>query len=420
MIKFTPFKTKNSVLKVVYSVVNLFISLIVGILNLLISFGKWIYKSLIKSYKYEFLYIAILSVIAIIFSVIGLNGSQKEQMYTWMGNSPSFVFIILLIISSLTFVFGTVFYILTIFKGHKVNEKYFWYIRTLSYFVTLLIVLFLVDVVVLDFLSRYKLVEKPKDTTSSYDVIIYFIREFDVNFIEGIKATITLALLGTLIGLVLAFGLVSLRILESSPRDNDLIKFIKKIGNFFANIYVTIIRGTPMVVQAFIFYYLVLTIVRPTMEVSEYRNFIDNIWTPFRAGLFTVSINTTAYLTEVLRGGINAVDKGQKEAAEPLGLGKFKTMTLIVFPQAIKNSLPSIGNEFIVNIKDTSVLTLIGVLDLFSVAKNDILGIFSAKSLEAYLIVAVYYLVLTYITSKLLQYFEKKMDMPVKGITSSN
>ena len=113
--------------------------------------------------------------IAIIFSVIGLNGSQKEQMYTWMGNSPSFVFIILLIISSLTFVFGTVFYILTIFKGHKVNEKYFWYIRTLSYFVTLLIVLFLVDVVVLDFLSRYKLVEKPKDTTSSYDVIIYLI-----------------------------------------------------------------------------------------------------------------------------------------------------------------------------------------------------------------------------------------------------
>ena len=264
------------------------------------------------------------------------------------------------------------------------------------------------------------IIEKPKDTTSSYDVIIYFIREFDVNFIEGIKATITLALLGTLIGLVLAFGLVSLRILESSPRDNDLIKFIKKIGNFFANIYVTIIRGTPMVVQAFIFYYLVLTIVRPTMEVSEYRNFIDNIWTPFRAGLFTVSINTTAYLTEVLRGGINAVDKGQKEAAEALGLGKFKTMTLIVFPQAIKNSLPSIGNEFIVNIKDTSVLTLIGVLDLFSVAKNDILGIFSAKSLEAYLIVAVYYLVLTYITSKLLQYFEKKMDMPVKGITSSN
>ena len=95
-------------------------------------------------------------------------------------------------------------------------------------------------------------------------------------------------------------------------------------------------------------------------------------------------------------------------------------MMLIVFPQALKNSLPSIGNEFIVNIKDTSVLTLIGVLDLFSVSKNDILGVFSGKSLEAYLIVAAYYLILTYLTSKLLQYFEKRMNLPVKEIVSSN
>ena len=95
-------------------------------------------------------------------------------------------------------------------------------------------------------------------------------------------------------------------------------------------------------------------------------------------------------------------------------------MMLIVFPQAIKNSLPSIGNEFIVNIKDTSVLTMIGVLDLFSVAKKDILGIYSAKNLEAYLLVAVFYLILTYFTSKLLQYAEKSMDVPVKEITSSN
>ena len=156
------------------------------------------------------------------------------------------------------------------------------------------------------------------------------------------------------------------------------------------------------------------------MSFSEYRDFVVDVWTPFRAGLFTVSVNTTAYLTEVLRGGINAVDKGQKEAAEALGLSKFRTMVHIIFPQAIKNSLPSIGNEFIINIKDTSVLTLIGVLDLFSVANKDILGLFSAKSLEAYLIIAVYYLILTYLTSKLLQYFEKKMNMPVKGITSSN
>ena len=420
MIKFTPFKSKNSFLKIIFGIINLLISLVVGTLNLLTAFGKWIYKVLSQKYKYEFLYIALMSIITIIFSVIGLNGAQKEQMYTWMGNSPSFVFVILIILCALLVIFGITFYVLTIFKNYKIDDKYFWLVRSISYFITILVSMFLLDIIVLDFISRYKTVAKPVDDTTSYDVIIYFVREFDVSFTEGIKTTITLALLGTVIGLILAFGLVSLRILEASPRDNDLIKFVKKIGNCFANIYVTIIRGTPMVVQAFIFYYLVLTIVRPTMSINEYRNFIDNIWTPFRAGLFTVSINTTAYLTEVLRGGINAVDKGQKEAAEALGLGKFKTMTLIVFPQAIKNSLPSIGNEFIVNIKDTSVLTLIGVLDLFSVGKNDILGIFSGKSLEAYLIVAVYYLVLTFFTSKLLQYFEKKMNMPVKGITSSN
>ena len=95
-------------------------------------------------------------------------------------------------------------------------------------------------------------------------------------------------------------------------------------------------------------------------------------------------------------------------------------MMLIIFPQSIKNSLPSIGNEFIINIKDTSVLTLIGVLDLFSVGKNDILGIFQTKSLEAYLLVAVVYLILTYCTAKILNYIEVRMNMPVKGITSSN
>ena len=420
MIKFVPFKSKNGFLKILYGIANIIISTVVGIINLLISFAIWFYKVLTKKYKYEFLYISIISGIVIAFSILGLLGYNKEQLYTWMGNSPSIVFIVLLVISSIVFLLSLTLYILTIFFKIKVDEKYFWPTRILSYIITSLLLLYLVDIAILDFASRYHVASKPTAETTSYDVIVYFIKEYNVNFFEGIKTTIILALLGTIIGLLLAFVMVSLRILQSNPRDNDLIKAIKKVGSTFANIYVTIIRGTPMIVQAFIFYYLVLSIVRPSMSVEEYRNFIDNVWTPFRAGLFTVSINTTAYLTEVLRGGIMAVDKGQKEAAEALGLSKVQTMTLIVFPQAIKNALPSIGNEFIINIKDTSVLTLIGVLDLFSVAKNDILGMFSAKSLEAYLIVAVYYLVITYLTSKLLQYFEKKMDMPVKGITSSN
>lgn len=422
MINYRHLKSKNLFLRIIFFIINLIMEFLVGVVNIFISLGKWIYKSLTKTYKYEFLYIAIISAICIFFSTIGIKGIQKEQLYTWVGNSPSFVFIVFIILSSITFICGIIGYILTIFKKKVVPIKCFWYIRIISYFITLLLILFLIDFVVLDFISRYKLVDNPKnnENASSYDVIVYFLKEYKGNFWEGIKVTISLALLGTVIGLILAFGLVSLRMLSINPRDNDLVKFLKKLGSGFAKFYVTVIRGTPMIVQAFIFYFLILALVRPSLSLNEYRDFIDNVWTPFRAGLFTVSINTTAYLTEVLRGGLNSVDKGQKEAAEALGLGKFKTMMLIVFPQALKNSLPSIGNEFIVNIKDTSVLTLIGVLDLFSVSKNDILGIFSGKSLEAYLIVAVYYLILTYLTSKLLQYFEKKMNLPVKEIVSSN
>ena len=121
-------------------------------------------------------------------------------MYTWMGNSPSFVFIILLVLSVISFVFGLTFYILKIFKNKKIDQKYFWYIRVLSYVLTFVLLMFLVDFVILDFVSRYSLVTKPTDKTSTYDTIIYFIREYDVNFVDGIKTTLKLALLGTVIG----------------------------------------------------------------------------------------------------------------------------------------------------------------------------------------------------------------------------
>lgn len=420
MIKVVPLKSKNKFLKVIFGIFNLIISLVVGILNMFISLGKWFYKSLIKTYKYEFLYIAIICTLIITFSILGLVGYQNNQLVSWMKHTAPPVYIAIIVLSGILLVASLVGYVLTIFKRKQVPEKYFWVIRSVSYLVTAILIVFLVDLCILDFVSRWNSVSRPTEDTSSYDVMIFFMKDYKVSFWEGIKVTISMALLGTLIGLVLALGMVCLRMLTVGPRDNDFVKFLKKLGSGFANVYITVIRGTPMIVQAFIFYYLVLMIVRQAVSPDDYRYFTDSVWTPFRAGLFTVSINTTAYLTEVLRGGINAVDKGQTEAAQALGLGKFKTMMQIVFPQSIKNSLPSIGNEFIINIKDTSVLTLIGVLDLFSVSKNDILGKFSAKNLEAYLIVAIYYLVLTYLTSKLLQYVEKKMNMPVKGITSSN
>ena len=416
-------KSKNKFLNALCVILNFFIMLGIGIVNLFISIGIHFYKKITKKYKYEFLYIMIISILCILLSVLGLIGVQDNQYITFVGKMPNAIFIVLIVIFSLTMIFGLIGYILTVFKHKKLPDKFFWYVRSLSYVLTFLFIVYLIDYCILDFISRYQTVKKPtaENKIGTYDTMIFFLRVYNSSFKEGIKVTLLLSLIGTVLGLVLALGMVALRMMKTSPRDTDFVKFWKKLGNGIANVYVTVIRGTPMVVQAFVFYYLVVGIAFAHYgDTSQYQDFLTNVWTPFRAGLFTVTINTTAYITEILRGGINSVDVGQSEAAQAIGFGKFRTMMLIVFPQAIKNSLPSIGNEFIVNIKDTSVLVMIGILDLFSVAKMDILGKYSGKSLEAYLLVAIIYLILTFFTAKLLNYIEKKMNMTSKPIPSSN
>lgn len=228
--------------------------------------------------------------------------------------------------------------------------------------------------------------------------------EFGQLLLSGVFITLQLSLIGTLIGFMIALVFSALRIQTPQPNDRFLIKTLKIIGSSFVKVYVTIFRGTPMIVQAVIFYY------------SFYQ--IGIYWTPFQAGLFTVSLNTAAYLTEVLRGGIHSVDKGQNEAARSIGLSGVQTFIFIIFPQAIKNAFASIGNEFIVNIKDTAVLSTIMVVDLFAVA-NRAAGRYYLF-VEAMLIAAAIYLALTYATSKILILIEKRMQIETKEIVSSN
>ena len=139
---------------------------------------------------------------------------------------------------------------------------------------------------------------------------------------------------------------------------------------------------------------------------------------PFYCGLFVVTINTAAYIAEIIRGGIQSVDDGQSEAAYALGLTHIQTMVYVIIPQAIKNSLPAIGNEFVINIKDTAVLSVIGIFELFNQGRK-ITGM-HYRQLEVYLIVALIYLFLTYSISTLLKTIERKMDLQVVEITSSN
>ena len=168
-------------------------------------------------------------------------------------------------------------------------------------------------------------------------------------------------------------------------------------------------------VQAIIIYYFLPGILANIFNIEH--AVLNQIFSIGVAGFITVSLNTTAYLTEVLRGGIESLNTGQLEAARSLGMTKTQAYIYVILPQAIKNSLPSIGNEFIINIKDTSVLSVISVMDLFFVI-DSING--KNASQDGIFIAAIIYLVLTLGISKLLQLIEKRMQLVEKPLPSCN
>lgn len=169
-----------------------------------------------------------------------------------------------------------------------------------------------------------------------------------------------------------------------------------RLAQLLMNVYIQVFRGTPMIVQAVVIYY-----------GAQYAGvYMDTTF----AAIFIISINTGAYMAEIIRGGIVSVDKGQFEAAHAIGMTHWQTMTTVVLPQAIRNILPSVGNELIVNIKDSSVLNVISVSELFFQAKSAA-GTYY-RYFEVYFIIAVIYLILTLSVSAILRAVEKKMDGP--------
>lgn len=227
--------------------------------------------------------------------------------------------------------------------------------------------------------------------------------EYGSYFSTGIGYTLYLSLIGTTIGFILSLGVGLVLTFKSNALDSKFITYVKKISKAIARTYVTIMRGTPMMVQAMIVFFGILGPLH---------------WEPASAGLIVVSLNTTAYLAEVVRGAIESIDKGQSEGALSLGLNTFQTMIYVVFPQAVKNSMASIGNEFVINIKDTSVFTLIGVMDLFYFAKKADAGY--VKPFEIYILIALIYLFLTSMLTLILRAVEKKTDLPTVALPSSN
>lgn len=214
------------------------------------------------------------------------------------------------------------------------------------------------------------------------------IQESGLLLLQGLQVTVVIALISIFFGTIIGFFTSLLSIAQS------------KILRFISGIYIWAIRGTPMIVQAFIVYFGLPQLVQ--MFSPSFRIGADV------AGAITLSLNAGAYLAEIFRGGICAVDRGQVEAARSLGLPSTRTMIRVVLPQAIKIAIPSMVNQFIITVKDTSILSVIGLADLVNKAK-----VYVGKSYQffsTYILVAIYYLVVISILMVISKHVEKKFN----------
>ncbi|ASV67866.1 amino acid ABC transporter permease [Cytobacillus sp. FSL W7-1323] len=229
----------------------------------------------------------------------------------------------------------------------------------------------------------------------SIEWIIRIVVEYWPMFLRGAGVTLVIALIGTVFGALI--GLLS-GILRTIPiPENGPKRLLLKIVNFLLSAYIEFFRGTPMIVQAMVIFYGAAMAFGYQMD-------------PLIAGIVIVSINTGAYMAEIVRGGIISVDPGQYEAAQAIGMNHLQTMMNVVLPQVIRNILPATGNQFIINIKDTAVLSVISISELFfqtnSIAGNNF------RYFESFFVVCIIYFVMTYTVTLILRYIERRMDGP--------
>ncbi len=228
---------------------------------------------------------------------------------------------------------------------------------------------------------------------SFFDWIIKLLSEYWKLFLKGSGYTIAMAITGTIIGFLIGLIVAVIKTIPSDSSAHPIKKTILKFIGFILSVYVEVIRGTPMMVQALIIHYSLFA--RIGME-------------PLLSAIIIISVNTGAYMAEIVRGGIISIDKGQFEGAEAIGMKHFQTMFFIVLPQAVRNIMPSIGNEFVVNIKDSSVLSVISITELMFMSKSA--GGTYVQFVPAYVICAVIYFIMTFTVTRLLRIIEKKMD----------
>ncbi|NYE06164.1 putative lysine transport system permease protein [Bacillus niacini] len=227
----------------------------------------------------------------------------------------------------------------------------------------------------------------------SLEWVITIISENWPMFLRGAGLTLLIALIGTVLGAII--GLLAGVIRTIPVPERGAKKVFLKVINAILSIYIEFFRGTPMIVQAMVIYYGSALAFGIDMNV-------------FVAAIIVVSINTGAYMAEIVRGGIVSIDKGQFEAAHAIGMTHVQTMWNVVLPQVVRNILPATGNQFVINIKDTSVLNVISVTELYFVTKS--ISGNNFRYFESFFVACMIYFVMTFIVTRILLYIEKKLD----------
>ena len=225
--------------------------------------------------------------------------------------------------------------------------------------------------------------------------IVYIIDNSGMAMLRGAKNTLVISFVGTAIGCLIGFIVGIINTIPMEKNAHFLKKAVLNVAKFMIAVYVEVFRGTPMMAQAFFIYFGSALVFNINMSM-------------WFAAFFIVSINTGAYMSETVRGGILSIDPGQTEGAKAIGMTHYQAMTSVILPQALRNIMPQICNNLIINIKDTCVLAAIGVVELMYASRGAAGA--NYRYFETFLITMVMYLAMTLFFSWALRLMEKKMD----------
>lgn len=231
--------------------------------------------------------------------------------------------------------------------------------------------------------------------TDFFGRVMVVFNRYGMSMLQGAGVSMKIAIVGTIVGCIIGFAAGIVQTIPVEQKDNPAKKAGLRIVKLILNAYVEFFRGTPMMAQAMFIYYGLLPI-------------LDLNLTTLQAAYFILSINTGAYMAETVRGGILSIDPGQTEGAKAIGMTHVQTMICVILPQALRNIMPQIGNNLIINIKDSCVLSIIGVAELLYKTKAAAGALY--MNFETYTITMMMYFIMTFACSRLLRWLENRMD----------